>query len=556
MRILVVGGVAGGLSFAARARRLNEDAEIVVFEKGPHPSFSNCGLPYYVGGEVPFRDDLLLNSRESLYSKFKLDVRLNHEVIALDAAARTLKVSTPDGEISETYDKLVLSPGARAAAPPIDGLDSARVQPLRTVEDAQAVVDLSEGAQNAVVIGGGFIGIEAAEAFAKRGIQTTIVEGSSHVMPPLDIEMANLTAGALQSIGVRVIAGVKVEKIHHQPAHDLLILSNGEALEAQVIVLSAGVVPNTEPFAAAGIKTDARGYIEIDCHGRTNLPDVYAVGDAVSQKTAITDQCRPVALAGPTNRAGRLVADFIFDPEHARELPEPLSTSIFRVGKMTVAMTGANRAELEAAKIDYTTVHTHPLSHVSVISGAEPMQLMMHFENRTGRILGAQGVGGQGVDKRIDAIAASLRGGLTAPDLIDLDLAYSPPYNSPKDPVNLLGYLADNILSGRLELWYAQDIEALPADAFILDVRGEPEFRGGHLRGATCIPLSELREKIADVRTKTAGKTVYVCDDTGVTAWIASQILRSNDLNAKVLSGGVNTAFAYHLENPGAVLEM
>lgn len=664
MKLVVVGGVAGGLSCAARARRLDESAEIVVFEKGSYPSFSNCGLPYHLGGEIPSREMLLLNTPEALRDKLQLDVRINHEVTGLDAAAKTVTVRDQAGrEFTETYDFLVLSPGARAAQPPIPGLDSPQVHPLRTVDDVTRLVELVEGkgsapAKTAVVIGGGFIGIEAAEALAGRGLQTTIVEGTAHVMPPLDTEIANMVTGALGSLGIQVFSDTRVESItpatagggqvgvHEAPAETMaphekgaptgtgnatgavgetspgdpaalqVKLSNGAEIPADLVVLAAGVIPNTEAFVAAGVAADARGYLKIDQHGRTNLPSVFALGDAATQATAVTGAVRPVALAGPTNRAGRLIADFIFDPEHARPLPRPLSTSIFRVGPMTVAQTGANRAELEAAGVDFHTIHTHPTDHGTFLPGAEPMQLLLHFEAGSGRILGAQGIGGNGVDKRLDVIATALRAGLSAPDLIDLDLAYSPPYGSAKDPVNFLGYVAENVLSGRLDLWHASEAEGLlAAGALVVDVRHEPEFRGGHLAGSRCVPLEELRGRLDEVRgwlrdagagsaggggspaadasgslgagagaaglaggvggaavsrgaagvvtgaaevasPGSLGDCVYLCDDTGTNAWLAARILTQNGIHAKVLSGGVNTVFAWHFSNPGAVLEM
>lgn len=691
MKLVVVGGVAGGLSCAARARRLDESAEIVVFEKGPYPSFSNCGLPYHLGGEIPSREMLLLNTPEALRDKLNLDVRVNHEVTGLDSQAKTVTVRDATGrEFTETYDFLVLSPGARAAQPPIPGLDSPQVHPLRTVDDVTRLVELVEGkgstpAKTAVVIGGGFIGIEAAEALAQRGLQTTIVEGTAHVMPPLDTEIANMVTGALGSLGIQVCADTRVESISpttadggqggvHEGLAETLAphekggstgtgnpndsasageatnpadpgdsataasatetgnpgaptgtgnpdgsgdatteanvtdaagegnlgdpaaaessaltvkLSNGAEIPADLVVLAAGVTPNTEAFVAAGIAADQRGYLKIDQHGRTNLPSVFAVGDATTQATAVTGAVRPVALAGSTNRAGRLIADFIFDPEHARPLPRPLATSIFRVGPMTVAQTGANRRDLEAAGVDFRTVHTHPTDHGTFLPGAQPMQLLLHFEAGSGRILGAQGIGGNGVDKRLDVIATALRAGLSAPDLIDLDLAYSPPYGSAKDPVNFLGYVADNVLTGRLNLWYAAETERLlAAGAVVVDVRHEPEFRAGHLVGARCVPLEELRGRLDEVRgwlrdaagnagsadslgaagaadeavelgaAGSLGDCVYLCDDTGTNAWLAARILTQNGIHAKVLSGGVNTVFAYHFSNPGAVLEM
>lgn len=557
MRLVVVGGVAGGLSFAARARRLDENAEIIVLEKGPYPSFSNCGLPYYVGGDIPVRESLLLNTTESLRAKLNLDVRVNHEVTSLNPEAKTVTVRTPGGE-SETlnYDKLVLSPGARSARPPIPGLDSPRVHALRTVDDATQLAQLAGEAKTAVVIGGGFIGLEAGEALAKRGLRTIVVEASKHVMPPLDEEIAHMTVGALQALGIEVLEGTCVESVTPGTDADTVLFSDGRQEEAGVIVLSAGVVANTEPFVAAGVAHE-NGYILIDEHGRTNLPDVFALGDAAAQRAGVAQSVRPVALAGPTNRAGRLIADYICDPEHARPLPAPILTSIFRLGQMTIAQTGASRAELEAAGVAFHTIHTHPTDHGTFLPGAQPMQLLMHFAAEDGRILGAQGIGGNGVDKRIDVIATALRAGMKAPDLIDLDLAYSPPYSSAKDPVNFLGYVAQNVMSGLVELFYPWDIPQITQEGgFLLDVRNLPEFHAGHLRAATCIPLGELRGRLEEVRAGAKGGTVYVCDDTGQNAWLASRILRATGFNAKVLSGGVNTAFAYHFHNPGAVLEM
>lgn len=567
MRLIVVGGVAGGLSFAARARRLCETDEIIVFEKGPYPSFSNCGLPFHLGGEIPTKEALLLNTPEALRDKLNLDVRVNTQVVGLDPTKKTVTVEGPTGRETLGYDRLILSPGASGARPDIPGLELSVVHTLRTVDDAVTLAALAQDSTQAVVIGGGFIGLEAAEALRSRGLDVTLVEASPQVMPGLEPEIANLAQGALMNLGIRVLTGTTVREIRPAPtaataAETTLVevqLSDGSALPAGLIVLAAGVQPNTQAFVAAGVEADPRGYLRIDQHGRTNIPDVFALGDATTQLGAVTGTWRPTTLAGPTNRAGRLIADFIYDPQRARPLPRPLGTAIVRIGSMTVARTGANRAELQAAGIAHHTIFTHPTDHGTFLPGAQPMQLLLHFDAQDGRILGAQGIGGNGVDKRIDDLAVALRAGMRAPDLIDLDLAYSPPYGSAKDPVNFLGYVAENVLSGRLELWQASEFSRLPAGAVLVDVRPAVEFRGGHLRGAVNVPQTQLRDRIdelSDMATGAPDGVVYLCDESGQTAWLAANILAANEIHARVLTGGVNTVFAAHFANPGEVLEM
>lgn len=554
MRIVIVGGVAGGMSCAARARRLDEAAEIIVLERGAHVSFANCGLPYYVGGEIADESALLAQTPASLKASLALDVRPGHEVTAVDAAAKTVTVMSADGVDTLHYDALVLAPGAAAATPPITGLDSPRVRTLRSVEDAVALRDrVQAGARRAVVLGAGFIGIEAAEALAQRGLHTTVVEFAPHVLPPLEDELAALVTAELRTLGIEVRAGTAATAVESGEDGDVVVLDDGTRLDADIVVLSVGVRPDTAVFEAAGVAC-VRGAMIIDEHGRTSLPDVYAVGDATASVDAVTGAVRPVALAGPANRAGRLVADAILRPEHARPLPRPVGTAIVRVGAQTVAMTGANRAALAAAGIDADTLHLHPGQHAGYFPGASQIHLVVHIRRSDGLLLGAQAVGADGVDKRIDVLATAIRAGWAVDELIDLDLAYAPPYGSAKDPVNMVGMVGENVRSGALRLWYAQEIDAVTETALILDVRTPAERSTGHLPGALAIPHTALRGRLDEVRAAAAGRPVRVMCQSGVRSAIAHRVLAQAGFDSASLSGGMLTLRAVLGEHADAVL--
>ncbi|MFP3712110.1 FAD-dependent oxidoreductase [Puerhibacterium sp. TATVAM-FAB25] len=541
MRIVVVGGVAGGMSAAARARRLDEAAEIVVLERGEHVSFANCGLPYHVGGEIAEADRLLVQTPRSLRASLALDVRTGHEVTAVDVDRRVLTVRTEAGESEVGYDALVLSPGARAVRPPVPGLDSPRVRTLRTVTDAVALrAGVEAGWRRAVVLGAGFIGVEAAEALALAGMDVTLVELGPHVLPPLEAELAHLATQELRRLGVAVRAGTAAEAIEHEADHDVVVLADGTRLAADVVVLSAGVRPDTEVFEAAGIACE-RGAIVVDEHGRTSAPGVWAVGDAVTQADAVTGVRRPVPLAGPANRAGRLVADDILRPELARPIPAPVGTAIVRVGDVTAAMTGANRAALDAAGVAYRTLHLHPNQHAGYFPGASQVHLVLHVGAEDGLLLGAQAVGADGVDKRIDVLATAMRARMAVTDLIDLDLAYSPPYGQAKDPVNLAGMVGANVLDGTLRLWYAQDLEKLGDSVLVLDARTREEFTADHRPGALNVPHTELRERLDEVREAAAGRPVRVLCASGVRSAIAHRVLAQAGFDSASLSGGMLT---------------
>ncbi len=541
MRIVVVGGVAGGMSAAARARRLDETAEIIVLERGRHVSFANCGLPYHVGGEIEDSGKLLVQTPASLRAALNLDVRTGHDVTAVDTARRTVTAQTPDGPVELAYDALVLSPGAKAVRPDIPGLDSPRVSTLRTVDDAiRLKSDVDEGASRAVVLGAGFIGLEAAEALAMRGVDVTVVELAPHVLPPLEPELAHLVTQELRAIGVTVRDGVAATSIEDGPDEATVVLGDGSRIAADLVVLSVGVRPDTAPFEAAGIECE-RGAIVVDEHGRTSTDGVWAVGDAVVATDAVTGMRRPVPLAGPANRAGRLVADDIVRPGSARPIPNPVGTAIVRVGSLTAAMTGANRAALDAAGLDYRTLHLHPNQHAGYFPGATQVRLVLHMRSDDGLLLGAQAVGLDGVDKRIDVLATAIRAGIAAPDLIDLDLAYSPPYGQAKDGVNLAGMVAANVLDETLTLWYADDLEDVSAEALILDARSEGEYATGHVPGSLNIAHTLLRERLDEVREAAAGRPVRVLCASGVRSAIAHRILTQSGFDSASLSGGMLT---------------
>lgn len=547
IRIVVVGGVAGGMSCAARARRLDETAEIIVLERGEHVSYANCGLPYFVGGEITDPDALLVQTPETLHAALHLDVRVRHEVIAVDTERRELTVRTPDGTHTLRYDALVLSPGARPVRPPLPGLDSPRVHTLRTVTDATALrghVDATlqrgQADPHAVVLGAGFIGLEAAEALARRGIAVTVVELAPHVLPPLEPELAHLVTAELRRLGIDVREGVAAKAIEPGADSDVVVLADGSHLSADLILLSVGVRPETAIFEAAGIACE-RGAIVVDEHGRTSAPGVWAVGDAVLSVDPLTGVRRPVALAGPANRAGRLVADDILRPATARVIPQPLGTAVVRVGELTAAMTGANHQTLAAQGIEHHTLHLHPNHHAGYFPGAQPIHLVLHVRRGDGLLLGAQAAGAGGVDKRIDVLATAIRGGLGVRDLIDLDLAYSPPYGQAKDPVNLAGMIGENLLDGTLRLWYAGEVDEVLESALVLDVRSPAEYATGHLPGSLNVPHTQVREHLPEIRRHAAGRPVRVLCASGVRSYLAHRALAGNGFDSASLSGGIIT---------------
>lgn len=489
MKTVIVGGVAGGMSAATRLRRLDEQAEIVVVERGGHPSYANCGLPYYAGGVIAERDALLLQTPESLYERFALDVRVRSEVTAIDRSARVVHVHeiTSGRYYTESFDHLVLAPGARPIVPEVPGVS--RALTLRDIDDVdQLVATLDRHASSAVVVGGGFIGLEAAENLSHRGLSVSVVELADQVLSPLDPEMAAPVADELRSQGVRLELSNKITEI----GADSVTLADGRSLPGGVVLLGIGVAPEAGLAREADLEIGPRGGVAVDTQMRTTDPEIFAIGDAAEKHDAVGETPTLIPLANPANRQGRLVADLIAG--RCDQARRSLGTAVVGVFSRTAATVGWNEKRLRAAGRTYRAIHTHPVSHAGYYPGAEPMALKLLIDPDTDRILGAQAVGGAGVDKRIDVLATAMSGGLGASELADLELAYAPQYGAAKDPVNMLGYIADNLQHGteRILQWHELD-EHQRAGATVVDVRSPAEYAQGAIPGAVNIPLDELR---------------------------------------------------------------
>ena len=528
-----MGGVAGGMSAATRLRRLDEEASIIVLERSGHVSYANCGLPYFVGGVIEDEDDLLLQTPERLFERFRLDVRVGSEVVAIDPAGHTVTMrATGDGAMSEIpYDALILSPGAAPIRPPLPGFDRVRV--LRTVEDAELLADQARGVPGtAVVIGAGFVGLETAENLAHLGIRTTVVEAADQVLTPLDPEMAVLVAAELVAQGVAVETGVGVAEVTGTG----VVLADGRAIPGDLVVAAIGVRPDARLAEMAGLDLAPHGGIAVDPDGRTSAPDVYAVGDAVEKADSVGGGSSLIALANIANRQGRRVADAICG-RTVRPAPSQ-GTAIVKVFGATAAMTGWNERRLRAAGRRYRVIHSHPMSHAGYYPGAEPMSLKLLFDPEDGAILGAQAVGGTGVDKRIDVLATAMTAGLRADALADLELAYAPPFSSAKDPVNMLGYMAENLMSGECDVVEADELEGLVGTGWaVLDVRTEGEHDRGSVPGSVNAPLDSLREHLTSLG---AGPFVVYCQ-VGQRGHTATMLLHELGLAARNLDGGYET---------------
>lgn len=544
--IVVVGGVAGGMSAAARARRLDERAEIIVLEQSPYVSFANCGLPYHLSGEIEQRDALLLHTPASLGDALALDVRTGSRVTAIDRAARTVSVSSEGTSYDLRYDALLLSPGSVPVRPPIEGLDHPAVHSLRTIPDLDAVeahvVRLVDGSDpgeqpRAVVVGAGFIGLEAVEALTARGLRVDLVELADHVLPPLDPELAPLLADELRAHGVGLHLGVSARSIVAGDERAVSVaLSDGTTLAADLVLVNVGVRPASELARDAGLDLGHHGAIRVDPDQQTSDPHIWAVGDAVEVVQAVTGAAGPVPLAGPANRQGRRAAEAMLGH---RTTPQAtvLGTAIVRVFGLTAAVTGASQHTLARNGIPHDVVRIHPGHHAGYFPGAQQIHLVASFAP-DGRLLGAQAVGPAGVDKRIDVLATALRAGMTADDLAELELAYAPPYGSAKDPVNMLGFVAQNVLDGTTPQWHPSDLDDVLADTLVLDVRSQTEHDSGHLKGALHIPHTELRNRLDEVRTAAAGRSVSVHCASGVRSHIATRVLLAEGIDARNLSGG------------------
>jgi NADPH-dependent 2,4-dienoyl-CoA reductase/sulfur reductase-like enzyme/rhodanese-related sulfurtransferase len=533
MKVVIIGGVAGGMSAATRLRRLDPEAEIVVFEKSGHVSYANCGLPYYVGGVIENESDLLLQTPESLHKRFRLDVRVSTEVLAINAAAHTVTLkSLLSGETSEmSYDKLILSPGANPVVPPIPGVE--RALTLRNIEDVERIAGaVATKPKNAVVIGGGFIGVEIAENLVHKKIPTVVIEAAPQVLAPLDPEMATFVADEISKHGIDLRLGSGVASI----SESTVTLSDGSVLPADLIILSIGVKPEIGLAKAAGLDITSRGAVAVNDFNQTSDLDIYAIGDAAEKKDALDGASTLVPLANLANRHGRTVADHICGLP-IRVVPTQ-GTAIVKVFDLAVATTGWNEKRLKAADIKYLAIHTHPNSHAGYYPDSKQMSLKLLVDPNSGKIFGAQGVGTDGVDKRIDVIATAMRGGITAPELADLELAYAPPYGSAKDPVNMLGYVAENLISGLTQSVQWSDVEQMHKDGWsIVDVRSAGEFANGSIPSAINISVDEMREKIAEVPT---GKVIVTCQ-VGQRGHVATTLLRKLGYEAVNLDGGYRT---------------
>jgi len=533
MKIIIVGGVAGGMSAATRLRRLMEDAEILVLEKGPFVSFANCGLPYYVSGEIADREALLVQTPESLSARFNLDVRPFHEVTAISPEKKTVTIKNEQGTFEETYDKLILSPGAKPLIPEMAKVaEATNVYSLRNVPDLdQIMAALAKKPATATVIGAGFIGLEMAENLSSRGIKVTVVEKAPHVLPPLDEEMAAFVQNELIRNDVRVITGESAQSFTEQGQK--IVLTNGEVLQSDMTILSVGVRPESSLAKDAGIKIGLGGGIMVDETYQTSVSDIYAVGDAIVVKQQISEEDALIALASPANRQGRQVADVIAGLKRSNR--GSIGTAIVRVFDLAAASTGLSERTVKQSGLDYQVVHVSGKDHANYYPGASELTLKLVFEPKTGKLYGAQGVGGKGIDKRIDILATAIKGGLTIFDLPELEFTYAPPFGSAKDPVNMLGYAAINLSEGISDsIQWSQLKEAQEKGYQLLDVRNPEELANGRFPDALSIPLNQLRDRVSELDPT---KAYIVSCHSGLRSYVAERLLKQKGFKVKNLDG-------------------
>lgn len=542
-KVLIVGGVAGGASAAARLRRLDEHAEIIMFDKGGHISFANCGLPYYIGGEIKNRDALLLQTPESFNSRFNVDVRVFSEVTSIDKADKTVTVKNhKTGEsYTESYDSLILSPGAEPIKPPIKGLDSKKVFTLRNIPDTDRIKRaLTENKpKSAAVIGGGYIGVEMAENLCAAGLEVTIVEMQNQVIAPLDYDMACEIHRHIESKGVKLYLETAMKSVREDGDKLHVELSNGE-ISVDMLILSIGVRPETQLAKEARLATNERGFIVVDEHMLSSDPHIYAVGDAVEVIDYVTGQKASIPLAGPANKQGRIAADNVCGIESRYTGTQ--GSAILKVFDMTVATTGINEKMAKRLGLDYDKAFTYSASHATYYPGAQSMSVKTLFEKKSGKIFGAQIVGFEGADKRCDVIATAIRFAATAKDLTELELSYAPPFSSAKDPVNMAGYVIENLLTGKVKQFHWHDIADLPKDGsvILLDTRTTSEYAEGYIDGFINLPLDELRNRMNELDKN---KPIYLTCQVGLRGYIACRLLTQYGFDCHNLAGG------YHLYN-------
>lgn len=539
MKVVIIGGVAGGATAAARIRRLDERAEIIVFERTGYISYANCGLPYYIGDVITDPEELTLQTPESFYTRFRIDMRVYHEVTAIHPDRKSVSVKNlrSGEEFEEKYDKLVLSPGAKPAQPKVPGVGIDRLFTLRTVEDTFRIKEyINQNHPRSVILaGGGFIGLELAENLRELGMDVTIVQRPKQLMNPFDSDMASFIHNTVRRHGIKLVLGYTVEGFEEKD-NGVDVLLKGEApLHADMVVLAIGVIPDTHLAKEAGIELGIKDSILVNDRMETSISDIYAAGDAVQVKHYVTGEDALISLAGPANKQGRIIADNICGGDS--HYPGSQGSSVIKVFELTAAVTGVNETNARRAGLDVDTVILSPMNHAGYYPGGRVMTMKIVFEKETYRLLGAQIVGYEGVDKRIDVLATAIYAGMKATQLKELDLAYAPPYSSAKDPVNMAGFIIENIAKGQLKQWHLEDVKKLPGDdsVTLLDVRTVREYANGHIEGFRNIPVDELRERICEIDP---GKPVYVICQSGLRSYIATRILVGNGFEAYNFSGG------------------
>ena len=539
MKVVIVGGVAGGATAAARIRRLDETAEIVVFERSGYISYANCGLPYYIGDVITDPDALTLQTPESFFSRFRVNMKVRHEVTAIHPERKTVAVKNLEsGEVfEESYDKLLLSPGAKPTQPRLPGIGIDRLFTLRTVEDTFRIKDYINTVKpkSVVLAGGGFIGLELAENLRGLGMDVTIVQRPKQLMSPFDPDMAAFLHAEVRRHGVKLALGYTVEGFAERDGGVDVLLKDTAPLHADMVVLAIGITPESDLAKQAGLELGIRGSIVVNDRMETSAPDIYAVGDAVQVKHYVTGEDTLLSLAGPANKQGRIAADNICGGD-SRYLGSQ-GSSVLKVFDLTAAVTGINESAAAKAGLAVDKVILSPMSHAGYYPGGKVMTMKVLFEKGTYRLLGAQIIGYEGVDKRIDVLATAIHAGLKVTHLKDLDLAYAPPYSSAKDPVNMAGFMADNLERGILKQWHLEDAASLPRDGSVtlLDTRTPGEYRRGHIEGFRNIPVDELRERLDEIEP---GKPVYVICQSGLRSYIAARILMEHGFDAYNFSGG------------------
>ena len=539
MKVVIVGGVAGGATAAARLRRLDETAEIVVFERSGFVSYANCGLPYYIGGVIEDQEELTLQTPESFYERFRVQMKVRHEVTAIDRSAKTVTVrNLATGEVfQESYDKLLLAPGARPTQPALPGVGLDRLFTLRTVEDTLRIrrfVD-TQHPKSVVLAGGGFIGLELAENLRERGLDVTIVQRPKQLMTPFDADMAALIHREVRAHGVRLALGHTVEGFAESEGGVPVLLKDEQPLQADMVILAIGVTPDSRLAAEAGLELGLKGSILVNDRMQTSDPDIYAVGDAVQVNHFVAGQPALIALAGPANKQGRIAADNMAGGDSRYKGSQ--GSSVLKIFDLTAAATGLNEAAARRAGLDVEAVVLSPMNHAGYYPGGRVMTMKVLFERRTGKLLGAQIVGSDGVDKRIDVLATAIRAGMTAADLTELDLAYAPPYSSAKDPVNMAGYMMENLLTGKVKQFRLDELATLPRDGSVtlLDTRTTGEYSRGHADGFINLPLDELRDRLSELDP---AKPVYVMCQSGLRSYLACRILTQHGFTCYNFAGG------------------